>query len=66
MRNIMGLFAGAIVAFFVTFFLAGVLSASSGRFIMDGAPGWPWLVSLPVGVGIGYVVGKKLSGSRTK
>jgi hypothetical protein len=61
MRNIMALFAGAVVGFFVILVVAFALSVSSGRFSMDGAPAWPLLIAVPVGVGIGYVVGKKVS-----
>ncbi len=59
MRNIMGLFAGGIVGISVIFIVAGMLSPRN--IFMDGAPGWPWLIALPVGTGIGYVIGKKLS-----
>ena len=54
------------MAFFVIFFLAGMLGAPTGKFIMDGASAWPWLVSLPIGVGVGYAVGKRASGVSTK
>ena len=61
---VLGLLVGGFLACFVILFVTAALS--SGNIFMDHKPGegssiWPFLVVLPLGIGLGFFCGAKIA-----